>query len=76
MSKGISRKEIREFYKEKYGIHITEDLKKSCAKCSFFDTVSKYCGKHNIKTRINENCSNFKRQKAHKVYLGGSTSPR
>jgi len=76
LSKGISKKEIREFYKNKAGINITEDLKKNCAKCCFFNTISKYCGEHKIKVRINESCNRFKTQRAHKMYSGGSVSPK
>ncbi|MGF9775881.1 hypothetical protein ABEX30_25865 [Priestia aryabhattai] len=76
MSKCISKKEIREFYKNKAGIHITEDLKKNCAKCCFFNTISKYCGEHKIKVRINEGCNKFKTQKSHKIFSGGSVSPK
>jgi hypothetical protein len=78
VSKGISKKEIRDFYKNKAGITIVEELKKSksCAKCCFFSTVSKYCGEHQIKTSPHETCSKFKKQRVHKVYYGGSASPK
>lgn len=76
MPKNISKKEIREFYKNRAGITETEDFRKTCTKCCFFNTISKYCGEHKIKTTINETCSKFKTQRAHKIYLGGSTSPK
>ncbi|MDF2013273.1 hypothetical protein [Priestia megaterium] len=76
MSKGISKKEIREFYKNKAGINVTEDLKKSCAKCAFFNITTKYCGEHKIKVKTNESCNGFKTQRAHKIYSGGSVSPK
>lgn len=76
MPRGISKKEIREFYKNKAGINTSKDSKKNCAKCCFFNAISKYCGEHKIKVKINENCHSFKVQKAHKVYSGGSVSPK
>lgn len=76
LGKGISKKEIREFYKNKAGITLTEDLKKNCGRCCFFNTVSKYCGEHKIKTKSNETCNKFKNQRTHKIYSGGTVSPK
>src|SRR5688572_24981863 len=76
LSKGISKKEIRDFYKNKAGIILTEKLKKSCGKSCFFNTDSKYFSKHQIKTRVNESCSKFKTQRVHKVHSGRSISPK
>ncbi|MEM4997271.1 hypothetical protein WKH56_32280 [Priestia sp. SB1] len=76
MSKGISKKEIREFYKYKAGINITEDIRKNCAKCCFFNNISKYCGEHKIKVKTNEGCDKFKTQRLHKIFSGGSISPK
>lgn len=76
MSKNISKKEIREFYKHKAGIILADNDKKACINCCFFNSTSKYCGEHKIRTQKNEVCTKFKKQRSYKVYAGGLASPK
>lgn len=68
------KQEAREYIKEKKGITNSINGKKSCSKCLYHQ--QKICQIHILKTKTTETCKTFQSQRTHKVYRGGSVSPK
>lgn len=56
----MSKKEIRDSYKNRDENKKSDNPKKNCSKYCFFNNVFKYCGNHLMKTKSHEFCNQLK----------------
>jgi hypothetical protein len=68
------KKDDRDIIKKNFNIRESAN-QVSCKKC-LYHTHQKICQIYLLKTRTSEVCDKFTPLRKHKVYLGGSLSPR
>ncbi len=56
----MSKKEIRDSYKNRAENKKSDNPKKNCSKYCFFNNIFKYCGNHPMTTKSDEFCNQLK----------------